>query len=67
MRLSDITTKELAAAEIERLMDKGGSHTHNLLAMVLDRVDKNVSPEAASELIEEFGLTLLYGIKKKKK
>jgi len=67
MRLSNITTKELAAAEIERLMDKGGSYTHNLLAMVLDRVDKNVSPEAASELIEEFGLTLLYGIKKKKK
>lgn len=60
-----IKTIEDAKAELEELIDKiGGSHTHNLVGIVLRIVDKKFGRFEANRLIDEYELDILFGVNK---
>ena len=60
-KLSDIKTKDDAIRLIEYHLMRNGSHTPNLIGMVLTRTSKVLGVSVANELVRDFDLDELYG------
>lgn len=63
-RLPDLKTKADAEEMIEYHIRQNGSHTHNLIGMVLRQTAEVLGYEVANELVDEFSLDLRYGMNK---
>jgi len=60
-------TLEEAREKIEEALLQNGSFTHNLVGLILSGVAKEHGYEAANNLVDEFALDDLLGIKKVEK
>lgn len=56
-------TKEEASDKIEKALMQGGQYTHNMCGIVLGQVMKTEGVEVANDLIKEFALDDLFGIR----
>jgi hypothetical protein len=61
MSSSNPETIEEFQAELERLMSRKGSHTHNIIGILLRQVDKKLGRESANKMIDDYFLDCLYG------
>lgn len=52
--------------KLDEAVSSGGGYAHNRVSAILRMIDKEFGADAANDLIEEFDLTTIFGIRKRR-